>query len=112
MKDSVKERLWGFVTFIALLPIYTIFRMHNNAGEGLIIVCITGVFISVIYANRRIIYNKKYLFFISILYISHIAAILAMNIPNQFLGIYAVLISFVDLWLLIFLSNIFIRKKL
>lgn len=109
-KESPKRRalnpqLVGLCLLGALLPFYAIFVHFGKENIGFILLCISGIFLTVIYVNRSSL-NVKFFAEVFVLYTIHVVFIFLTPIPDKIPGAAMIPISLADLLLVIWVLRL------
>jgi hypothetical protein len=111
---DVKGRLMGLGAAVLLLPIIYLFAQHREQSRGFVVFCVTGVFLSVIYARRREL-RLRLLIAIAALYAVQLAIALFIPLPERIAGAAMIPITIADavlmLWLLHLIDRSLARLK-
>lgn len=109
-RRGLNPRVVGLIMAAALMPLFILFVHYNRQSLGLVLLCVTGVFLTVIYVKRSSALRLKFIASTAVLYIIHITIILNLKIPNKIPGFVMIPISFADL--IFVLSLIHFLEKL
>jgi hypothetical protein len=94
----------------AVIPFFALFVHYDRQSLGLILSCVTGVFLTVVYVKRSSALRWKFIARMSVLYIIHVIIVLNLPIPDKIPGFIMIPLSFADLVavlaLLHFLDNL------
>lgn len=107
LKDSAGKKFFGTIIAIVLAlfltPVFAIFSHFGETGRGMVVVCLTLVFCAVIYARNDIIFRRKIIATLALIYVFQLVVALVIYIPSRFSGIVAMPFALLDLILILWI---------
>jgi uncharacterized membrane protein YjjP (DUF1212 family) len=107
---EARPRWVGLIMAAALMPFFALFAHFGMRNLGFVLICITGVFLTVIYVNRSSALRWRFIAELISLYIIHIIVVLLLPLPQKIPGFIMIPISMADLVLVLsvlhFLKNV------
>jgi hypothetical protein len=109
MSADTKGRLIGLLGVVLLSPIWFLVAHFTNETRGFVVVCVVGVFATIIYVLRKSTLGARLLLPMAVLFAVELSTALLAPLPSKIPGFIMVPISIGDCVLLIWILSLFDR---